>query len=179
MSFVPVILPYYTYEEWLHWSGQWEIIEGIPFAMRPTAEPLHQKIATSLGAEFHYVFKKYKRFKVMAPVDYKIADDTIVQPDLLIVCREPALPYLDFPPTLIAEILSPSTALNDRHTKFQIYLSQLIPYYIIVSPDAEEVEIFELKETNYVLAKKGRDFAFTFTFGNDCNAVIDFGEIWD
>jgi hypothetical protein len=68
--------------------------------------------------------------------------------------------------------------LKDRHTKFQIYESQKIPYYIIVSPDAEEVEVYEFQNDAYKLSSKGKNSSFSFSFEKDCFATIDFGEIW-
>jgi hypothetical protein len=104
MSSAAKILPHYTYHEWEQWEGQWELIEGIPYAVSPLPVPKHQKIAMALGSEFT---KK----------------------------------YLDFPPALVLEILSPATPLKDRHNKYSIYESQGIPYYLIISPDTEEVEV--------------------------------------
>ena len=108
----------------------------------------------------------------------KIADDVILQPDLLVICSKIQKPYLDFAPSLVAEILSPATALKDRHTKYQIYLSQSIPYYIIISPDTEKVEVFVPENENYQLTQKRHAFNFTFLFNNNCQADIDFNEIW-
>jgi Uma2 family endonuclease len=78
----------------------------------------------------------------------------------------------------VVEILSPSTALKDRHTKAALYEGQKIPYYIIISPDTEEAEVYILEEGNYVLKQKGTSFTYTFTFKEDCSATIDFSEIW-
>jgi Uma2 family endonuclease len=50
--------------------------------------------------------------QVSQPVDYLVADDMILQPDILIVCKPIIKKYLDFPPTLVAEVLSPATALK-------------------------------------------------------------------
>lgn len=172
------ILPHYYYEDWQRWEGQWELIHGIPYAMSPAPVPKHQIIAASLVSEFRVALKKCKHCKAMQPVDYKVADDIIVQPDLLVVCTKIEKKYLDFPPSLVAEILSPATALKDRHTKFQIYQSQAIKYYLIVSPDTEEVEVYELEKTEYKLAQKGNSFTHQFSFEEDCTANIDFAEIW-
>ncbi|MEP6513341.1 MAG: Uma2 family endonuclease, partial [Parafilimonas sp.] len=76
----------------------------------------------------------------------KIGDDIVVQPDLLIVCEPITKAYLDFSPVLVAEILCPATALKNRHIKYQLYERQQIKYYIIISPDIEEAEIFGNKE---------------------------------
>lgn len=114
----------------------------------------------------------------MQHVDYRVADDIILQPDLLIVCNKIEKNYLDFPPVLLAEILSPSTQLKDRHTKFQIYQSQGVKYYLIVSPDTEEIEVYELENNEYKLMQKGNSFSYNFSFEEDCNADINFAEIW-
>lgn len=172
------ILPHYYYEDWLGWEGQWELIYGIPYAMSPAPVPKHQIIATSLASEFRVALKKCKHCKAMQPVDYRVADDIIVQPDLLIVCNEIEKKYLDFPPVLLAEILSPATALKDRHTKFHIYQSQGVKYYLIVSPDTEEIEVYELENSEYKLAQKGNSFSYNFSFKEDCNTDINFAEIW-
>lgn len=37
-------------------------------------------------------------------IDYKISEDTILIPDILIVCGEINKPCLDFPPALVVEI---------------------------------------------------------------------------
>lgn len=172
------ILPYYTFQDWERWEGQWEIIHGIPYAMSPAPIPKHQIIANALGSELRQSLKKCSNCKAMQPVDYKIADDTIVQPDLLVVCGKITKSFLDFPPLLIAEILSPATALKDRHSKYKIYESQRIAYYIIVSIETEETEIYELINNEYQLMKKGHDIQHSFSFNDQCTADIDFKEIW-
>jgi len=178
MSNAVKILPYYTYEDWLNWEGQWELIDGIPYAMSPMPVPKHQIIASNLTIEFGNQLKKCKGCKVIQPVDYKVADDIIVQPDLLIVCGDINKKYLDFSPSLVVEILSPSTALKDRHSKFQIYEQQQIKYYLIVAPDKEEVEVFEFADATYQLKQSGREFTYTFNFEEGCTATVDFKEIW-
>jgi Uma2 family endonuclease len=165
------ILPYYTYDEWVRWEGRWELIEGIPYAMRPSAEPKHQLVTGNIASEFKGALKHCSNCKVYLPIDY-------FQPDILVVCREINKDFLDFPPALVVEVLSPSTALKDRHTKFELYQSQGVKYYLIVSPDTEEVEVYAIENGIYELKSKGRDFSHRFTFEDDCITDIDFKEIW-
>ena len=178
MSTAVKILPHYTYSDWVNWEGQWELIDGIPHAMSPMPAPKHQIIASNLTIEFGNELKKCKGCKVIQPLDYRVADDIIVQPDLLIVCSEINKKYLDFPPALVVEILSPSTALKDRHSKFQIYEGQQIKYYLIVSVDEEKAEVYAMEDGVYQLKQEGRDFIFHFSFDQDCAADVDFKEIW-
>lgn len=177
MGAIEKIIPYYTYEDYLQWEGKWEIIDGLPFAMAPSPVYNHQLVATNLSALFWNALQNCKACKVLQPLDYIVKDDTVLQPDLLIVCKEVKGNFLDFPPSLVCEILSPSTALKDRHTKYRIYESQKIPYYIIISLTTQEVEVYILHDGKYELKSKGRDFEAEFNF-DECNATIDFGKIW-
>jgi len=177
MSSAVKILPHYTYSDWEQWDGLWELIEGIPYAMSPLPIPKHQKIAAALTTEFTIALKGCRQCTAYQPIDYRVADDTILQPDMLVVCGEITKKFLDFPPALVVEILSPATALKDRHGKYSIYESQGIPYYLIISPDTEEVEVFKLNNGVYSLEQKGKAFSYQFYLGN-CIIPIDFKEIW-
>lgn len=177
MSGAVKILPHYIYSDYEQWEGQWELIEGIPHAMSPLPVPKHQKIAMALGSEFTVALKNCKQCTAYQPIDYRISDDTILQPDMLVVCNEITKKYLDFPPALVVEILSPATALKDRHSKYSIYESQAITYYLIISPDTEEVEVYKIRDGIYFLEQKGNNFSYQFSLGG-CTATIDFKEIW-
>ena len=172
------ILPHYTYNDYVHWEGRWELIDGIPYAMSPLPVPKHQWLAANISSEFINEMKGCKHCKVYHPIDYRVSDDTIIQPDMLIVCGEIEKEYLDFAPALVVEILSPATALKDRHSKYSIYETQLVKYYLIISLDLEEVEVYELDGNKYKLQQKGHDFSFGFSFDKDCFANISFKEIW-
>ncbi len=177
MSYAVKILPHYTYDDYVQWEGKWEVIEGVPYAMSPAPVPRHQIVAGSLHALFWNELRSCKKCEVSQPLDYLVEDDTILQPDMLIICKPITKKYLDFPPVLVAEILSPSTALKDRHSKYSIYESQGIQYYIIIDPDKNEAEVYALMEGKYQLMKQGKDFSFNFNL-DECSAAIDFTQIW-
>lgn len=177
MSNAIKILPHYTYGDYVQWEGKWEVIEGVPYAMSPAPVPGHQAVAVNLQGQFWLQLKSCKSCKVYQPIDYLVEEDTILQPDLLIVCKPITKKFLDFPPALVAEILSPSTALKDRHSKYSIYESQGIRYYIIIDPDKNDAEVFELINGKYQLMKQGKDFSFKFEL-DECIAEITFKEIW-
>lgn len=171
------IFPHYTYDDWVHWEGKWELIEGIAHAMSPAPVPNHQRISFNLKIAFGVPLKDCNKCIAYDPIDYLVADDTILQPDMLVVCGELTKKYLDFPPALVVEILSPATALKDRHTKYNIYESQGIKYYIIIAPDKEEAEIYELIDGKYHLKQSGKNIVHEFFFP-ECTALVDFKEIW-
>lgn len=180
MSSTAKILPYYTYNEWKHWQDRWELIDGVPYAMSPSPLPKHQRVAAALNFEMEFALRNNKcSCSVYQPIDYKIADDTILQPDLLIVCKPIHKSFLDFPPALVVEILSPSTAMKDRNNKFTIYQKQQIPYYLIVDTDKETIEIYQLNEE---LIYQQKDFvateSFTFKLTDDCSMSVVLQNIW-
>ena len=182
MSSAVKILPHYTYEDYCLWEGRWEIIEGIPYAMSPAPNPRHQWVSSNIKYEIKDAIKKTgcKNCKVYDFIDIKVSEDTVVQPDAVVVCKEITEVFLDFPATLVVEILSPSTAMKDRNNKFTIYQSQKIPYYIIIDVDKNEIEVYHLKEDGkYRLEKISTDLPYTFNLMADCSVDVVLNNIWE
>ena len=176
------ILPHYTYEDYCHWEGRWELIDGIPYAMSPAPAPRHQKISAKLMAVLINAIEKSgcKNCSVYNFIDIKVSEDTILQPDALVVCKEITKPYLDFPAALVVEILSPSTALKDRNSKFYIYEEQSISYYMIVDTEKMSIELYRLtKEGKYDPEEISSGKNFIFNFDADCSAEVALNKIWE
>lgn len=181
MSSVRKYLPHYTYNDYMEWEGRWELIEGIPYAMSPAPIPQHQFIASDLVAEFIDAIKKAncKDCKATIYLDYKVSDDTILQPDVLIVCGKIGEKFLDFPPALVVEILSPSTALKDRNNKYIIYEKQQIPYYLIIDPGNNLIEIFKLNSDHkYSPETFDPAMPYKFVLKDGCGIDITLANIW-
>jgi len=179
MSSAYKLLPHYTYEDYCRWEGRWELIDGIPYAMSPAPRPEHQAVAGNLHAEFRAALKASKcNCKVYQPLDYKIADDTILNPDLLLVCKPITKAFLDFAPELVVEILSPSTAMKDRHTKFEIYQEQKIKFYLIVDIDKQDVELYRLAaDSTYEQVHFNMQQPVSFALSG-CSFDLVFDTIW-
>jgi Uma2 family endonuclease len=172
------LLPHYTYDDYCHWEGRWEVIEGIPFAMQPLPGPVHQEIAGNVAALFRYALKKSGgHCTTYLPIDYKVSEDTVLNPDVLVVCKPITGQFLDFPPDIVAEILSPSTAMKDRHTKYDIYQQEGIPYYIIVDTEKKAVEVYRLQNGDYELQELSQSEPFSFLLPS-CHFYLSFNEIW-
>ena len=92
-----------------------------------------------------------------APFDVRLnadeADDTVVQPDLLVVCDQSKLDDKGCKgaPDLIIEILSPSTARFDRMLKFQQYLKAGVREYWMVDPLEQIVQVCIWKDGKYFI----------------------------
>ena len=175
------ILPHYTYEDYCNWEGRWEIIEGIPYAMSPAPNPRHQWVLVNVLSEFRTAVKtsSCKNCKVYDFIDVKVSDDTILQPDASIVCKPILKNFLDFPAALVVEILSPATALKDRHTKFSIYEKTGIPYYLIIDTDNQIIEIYSLVNSQYQKIEFDVNKEFIFSLDDDCNIPVVLNNIWE
>lgn len=175
------VLPHYTYTDYLEWEGRWEIIEGIPYAMSPAPTPRHQLIAANIKYELISGIKKANcgNCHVYDFIDFKPAEDVVVQPDALIICGSVKKNFLDFPPSLVVEILSPSTALKDRNNKYIIYESQKIPYYLIIDPDNNVIEVYKLNTQNkYAMEVFDPALPYTFNLKDECSIDATLANIW-
>jgi Uma2 family endonuclease len=172
-------LPHYTYEDYLNWEGRWELMEGHPYAMSPSPSLRHQDINGKLWSVFNDSLQRNCRHcKVYLPIDWKVNDDTVVQPDLLIICKKTEKKFLDFVPPLVVEILSPSTAFKDRNDKFALYEMQGVKYYLIVDAQFKKIEVYELIDGKYQPVAVTPE-EFDFSLGDDCKLKVHFDNIWE
>jgi len=179
MGLAEKYIPHYTYDDWLHWEGRWELIAGIPVAMSPMPMPEHQRVASELSTELTLALRKSgcKDCKAYQPIDYKIAEDTIFEPDILIVRGKINKSYLDFPPALLVEVLSKATEEKDRGIKYDYYEQEGVKYYLMVDCKKQIIEIYELVNGKYQLQPyKNR---FEFQLNDDCTIAPGFDNVWE
>jgi Uma2 family endonuclease len=74
-------LPKYTVSDYEQWEGRWELIDGIPFAMSPLPNTKHQWINSNIIYELKSALKECNGCRAYMPIDWRISDDTVVQPD--------------------------------------------------------------------------------------------------
>ena len=81
-------LPHYNYYDYSKWEGKWELIKGIPYAMTPAPVIKHQRLNSKIDRYLGELLKKCEKCEALLPVDWVIEEDTVVQPDNLVVCSE-------------------------------------------------------------------------------------------
>lgn len=182
---------HFTYADYLTWSDdeRWEIIHGEAFAMSPAPGLKHQSISMELSRQFS-VFLKGKPCKIFAaPFDVRLSDqvaasdnyvDTVVQPDLVVICDESKLDErgCNGAPDLVIEILSPATAARDFKVKFDLYERCGVSEYWIILPDDKTVLVFKLQENRKYGAPDrhtGNDLVLLPLLGD---FVVDLGEVF-
>ena len=115
--------------------------------------------------------------QAVLPVDWIVSDNTVLQPDNMVLCYQPADNYLTKAPSLIFEILSPSTSSKDRVTKFNIYQDEGVGYYCMVDPENKVAKVYVLKDGRYIQLIDASDETVTFSI-KECVFDFDFSKIW-
>ncbi|MDR2094839.1 MAG: Uma2 family endonuclease [Treponema sp.] len=144
---------YRDYREWdLKEGERYELIYGAAYAMSaPNA--YHQSILVALAAKF-YNFLEGKPCKVYpAPFDVRLfyeadeSDDTVVQPDLTVICEEKkrGSEGCRGAPELVVEILSPSNTAIEMDRKFSLYLQAGVQEYWIAAPEEKVVHVHRFR----------------------------------
>ncbi len=165
--------PYLTPDEYLAIERQSELrseyLDGEMFAMSGSSRE-HNLIVTNLSREISSRLRGHpcetytndQRVHIPSAGSY-------VYPDLVVACGEPLFQDQQFDsllnPTLIVEVLSPSTEAYDRGGKFEHY--QAIPSlaeYILVAQDKPRVEQF--------LRQDGNRWLLTAFSGLDARIVL-------
>ena len=150
----------WTYKDYKDWEynprKRVELIYGVVYAISvPNTQ--HQWISTILTGEF-YKFLEGKTCRVIiAPYDVRLfykedeSDDTVVQPDLIVVCDPEKIGKEGCrgAPDLVIEILSPSNTIAEMNRKKNLYLKAGVQEFWIVDPEEKLVEINILKEEKY------------------------------
>ncbi|GIX43131.1 MAG: hypothetical protein KatS3mg129_2864 [Leptospiraceae bacterium] len=170
-------IPRYNYNDYLQWEGRWELIEGIPYAMSPAPNPYHQKISSKINTILNIALERCEKCIALLPVDWKIDEYTIVQPDNLVICYPlEDKPYITKAPSIIFEVISESTEKKDREIKYKLYEEQKVLYYVIVDPKKKSIEIYKHNGRKY---KKETISNNLYIFNiEECKIEFDFNKIW-
>ena len=135
----------YTYADYKEWElkpgERFEIIYGEAYAMAAPNER-HQAILTELLTQLHN-YLRGKPCKVYpAPFDVRLFyeededDDTVVQPDIVVVCDKGKIGEEGCrgAPDLVVEILSPSNTAIEMERKRRLYMEAGVREYWVVDP---------------------------------------------
>jgi Uma2 family endonuclease len=171
-------LPHYTYDDYVQWEGRWELIYGVAHAMSPTPGIMHQAISQHIASQLERALENCQECHALLPVDWKIDEETTVQPDNLVICGElEKTAYLSKTPVLIFEILSKSTAHKDRTTKFKLYEREGVRNYVIVDPNESIAKVYRLQDGRYIKVLDAGKDNVEFDLGK-CRIPFEFAKIW-
>ncbi|OOR93432.1 restriction endonuclease [Moraxella caviae] len=150
---------HYTYADYLTWQlkEKIELIKGKILAMSPAPTRFHQDISQNTNRVLDRFFYQKPCRVYTAPFDVRLYNpkkeiETVVQPDLCVVCD---LSKLDEKgclgaPDLVVEILSPSNSKKEMSIKFDLYQEALVREYWIINPNEGTLLIYALKDGVFV-----------------------------
>ena len=132
------------------WS---ETLNGSIVLMAPRPAVNHTRAAFNIAC----AFTSYLRGKTCEAfsdgIDVYLTKDDIVVPDAMIVCNKDIIKRNGIygAPDLIVEVLSRSTEKWDKGYKKKLYEQCGVREYWIVDPDAKYIEVYLLKNGEFVL----------------------------
>ena len=146
----------YTYADYCEWDDdtRWELIDGVAYAMTGPSTT-HQRISGRIHGQLYNYLQGKTCELFAAPFDIRLNadedDDTVVQPDLVVICDQTKLDDRGCKgaPDLVIEILSPSSRRHDMLLKFQRYLRAGVREYWIVDPDSKTLNVHVLDNGKY------------------------------
>jgi len=127
-----------------------QLIDG-EMIVTPSPIPAHQRCVLNSIQILEALIPDGEIF--VSPIDLYLDDSNVPQPDVLWIAANGKCvvgeKYLSGPPDLIVEVLSPSTAREDRTVKFLLYEKFGVREYWIVDP-AKLIEVWILDGGRYV-----------------------------
>ena len=172
-------LNYDDYLNFLNDGKRHEIIEGEHY-MTPAPQTRHQIVSRNIESILAGYIETNSWGQILyAPVDVLLSDTTIVQPDILFIRkdREHIIKknFIEGPPDLIIEILSPGNERMDRFTKMKHYALFAVPEYWIIDYEARILEQYKLK--GQIFQRKGV-FSESFSSSLFPNLKIELSQIF-
>ncbi|MCL1918911.1 MAG: Uma2 family endonuclease [Peptococcaceae bacterium] len=170
---------HYTYTDYVSWgdSVRYELIDGTPYMLAAPSWK-HQRISGELYLQLA-TFLKGKPCRVFtAPFDVRLNaeenDDTVVQPDLVVVCDRSKLGGTGYQgsPDMIIEILSPSSARHDLLIKLQLYQKVGVVEYWIVDLERKVVSVHTLENGKYMINTYGDTDTISVQVLNGCQISL-------
>ncbi len=149
----------FTYGDYCTWGEdeRWELIEGVPYDITPAPLRVHSTIAGGILKQLLPFFDGKSCEVHFAPFDVRLPKgkegdekvDTVVQPDILVVCDEKKLDEKGCrgAPDLVIEIFSPSSASRDAVLKRRIYEKHGVREYWTVDPANRIVYLYSRTES--------------------------------
>lgn len=158
---------------------RYELIGG-ELIVSPAPAPRHQVLVGRLCAILRRYLSELGRADTLfaVPADISWDDETLVQPDLLVVPpEEVSNSWTTYQTLLLAvEVLSPGSGKRDRIDKRRLYQQHRVAVYWIVDPDAGLVEIWRPEDPRPEIATD----ALSWRPIRDATALtISVGELFD
>jgi Uma2 family endonuclease len=170
--------PRYTYTDYQKWEGRWELWEGVAISMSPSPFGRHQAISQQLSFAFESAIRRKScDATVLFEIDWIVADDTIVRPDIVVVCGGVPERHVESSPAIVVEVLSETTRSRDLTYKRELYHSQRVANYVIVDADNESIVIDKTNSNGEIQTIEVTD-SLTISICNDCQIDLRISDVF-
>lgn len=177
MSSAPQDRPHYTVEDYRLWKGDWELWNGTAVAMTPSPFGRHSEMLARLAAVLIDAIDTARCDATVLPkLDWIVSPDTVVRPDLSVVCGAAPERHLDSSPALVVEVLSQSTRQRDLDHKRLLYQQQKVGWYLIADPDGRQLTALTLASNGTYTEVNASDF-LDLKICDECRLTIDLRRI--
>jgi Uma2 family endonuclease len=167
----------YTVQDYMQWEGDWELIYGQPVAMAPSPVFGHQQLSAAIFRQLDEALDDCPRCQALFEIDVEFSKDTVVRPDVLVICYQPEGERLTRAPALIFEVISPKTSRRDEVVKFDLYRAEGVAHYVLVYPDAKKAKVYRLIDGEYRIVGDFHEELHCFELPG-CAIDFDFSRIW-
>lgn len=130
-----------------------ELIDGKIFMMSPRPRVEHATVCTNIASEFRSYLKGKTCRAFCDGVDVFLDENNRFVPDTMIVCNPDIIKHdgIHGAPDLVVEVLSKTTAKNDRSKKKYTYAKYGVKEYWIVDVWSKSVEVYYNQDNWFVL----------------------------
>lgn len=113
----------------------------------------HNRVASHIFNAFYNYLKDKTCEAFSDSVDVHLTENDCVIPDVMIICNKDIIKPNGIygTPDLIVEVMSPSTAKNDRGYKKNLYEKTGVKEYWIADPFTRSIETYLFSDGKYVL----------------------------
>ncbi len=151
--------------------NQYEYINGVVY-LQASPTHSHQSISSRIYTQFSIWFQGKECRPYYSPYDVTFLieeEKNVVQPDILVICDHNKIDnkgkYHGIP-SLVVEIMSPSTKTKDLTAKMELYMRGGVSEYWVVNQEMKKIDIYAFieKEISDTLTYKMNETAESVIF---------------
>ncbi len=142
-----------AYQEEFRAHIRQELVNGRVFMMSPRPAWNHNQVSFNIAHLFANHLRGNKCVPIADGMDLFLSEKDRFVPDFMVVCDPDKIKAdgIHGAPDLVVEVLSPSTAKNDRGHKKEAYEKAGVREYWIVSPNEKFVEVYRANQGQFSL----------------------------
>lgn len=130
-----------------------ELIGGKVVAMSPRPSFNHNQVSFNIARIFADYLDGHKCTPITDGMDLYLDEENQFVPDFMVVCDPDKIKHdgIYGAPDLVVEVLSPSTMLNDKTHKKEVYARCGVREYWLVDPISKVIEVYLKNGSDFTL----------------------------